>query len=239
MQDFDPGFFHSALQFARAVMAYHRYEVRGVEHIPVSGPALIVVNHSLATYDALLLGAAIYMQTGRRPVGLADRRVFQTPLLAETFRKLGAVEGSPEAAVRLLSEGNLLELSPGGMRESLRPSSRRYHVDWEGRLGFARLAIQCQVPVILAACPAADDIYTVYGNPITSTIYRHFKWPAPLARGLGLTAIPRPVKLTHYLHAPIRPPRARGEKALHSFHKKLVTEMEHLLHAHAPKKTRA
>ena len=30
---------------------YHDHRVEGLEHIPASGPALIVVNHSLATYD--------------------------------------------------------------------------------------------------------------------------------------------------------------------------------------------
>ena len=127
-------------------------------------------------------------------------------------------------------------LSPGGMRESLRPSTQRYRISWEGRLGFARLAIRAQVPVILAACPAADDIYTVYENPLTELVYQRFKWPLPIAHGLGPTALPRPIKLTHYLSHPIAPPPLQGEGAneelVTAYHAKLVHEMGKLLRKH-------
>ena len=223
----------ASLQLARGLMLYHRYEVKGMEHVPAEGPALVVVNHSLATYDSILLGAAIYFQTGRYPVGLADRRIFQTPGLSQLFTSLGAVEGTPAAGEWLLRQGHILMLAPGGMRESLRPSSKKYRIDWERRRGFARLALTAQVPVLLAACPSADDIYTVYNNPLTPFIYRHFKWPAPIARGLGLSIVPRPIKLTHVLGSPIFPPRLQGGKidegAVVAFHAQLVEEMDDLM----------
>jgi len=180
-----------------------------------------------------LLGAEILTRTGRYPLGLADRRIFQTPFIAQLFSRLGAVEGTPDAGLRILAEGNLLVISPGGMRESLRPSTRRYHIDWQGRLGFVRLAVQAQVPVVLAGCPAADDIFTVYENPVTPLVYGKFKWPLPIWRGLGLSPIPRPVKLVHTIRAPLYPPPLRNGKAddrdVRAFHAELQVEMENLL----------
>jgi 1-acyl-sn-glycerol-3-phosphate acyltransferase len=119
------------------------------------------------------------------------------------------------------------------MRESLRPTSERYQIRWEGRLGFARLAVKAQVPVLLAACPAADDIYEVYDNPITPEVYRRFKWPLPLARGLGPTPLPRPVKLTHVIGRPMPPPQRSSEEIdeadVRAYHARLVQEMNRLM----------
>lgn len=229
----DETFLTACLAIARGLMAYHRYEVHGLENVPKEGAALIPCSHSLATYDSILLGAAIFLGTGRYPAGLADRRVFQTPGLAKIFDKLGAVEGTPDAGLRFLQSGHLLMLAPGGMREALRPSNRRYQVSWENRLGFARLAIRAQAPVILAACPASDDIFTLYDNPITPWVYRRFKWPLPFFRGLGLTWVPRPVKLVHYLSAPIPPPPFEGpepdEAVVKKFQARLTREMSRLM----------
>lgn len=230
-------FFHSCLEALKTVQAYHDYHVDGMESVPSRGPAMIVVNHSLATYDSLLLGAAIYLEKKRFVSALADRQIFKTPIIGSFFTRIGAVEGSPEAGEKLLREGNLLALSPGGMRESLRPTTKRYQIDWEGRLGFARLAIKAQVPVILAACPHADDIFTVHENLVTQLVYEKFRWPLPLFHGLGPTLLPRPVRLTHYLSKPIDPPKCKTkippEKTVAAFHAKLTKEMNHLMRIHS------
>jgi len=225
--------FKNGLEAAKLLMLYHRYEARGLNHIPAEGAAVIALSHSFATYDAILFGAKVFLGTGRHAAGLADRRIFQTPLLSQFFTRIGSVEGSHEAAENFLREGRLLMLSPGGMRESLRSSSDKYRVDWEGRLGFVRLAIRMQVPILVAACPAADDLYTLYDNPVTPAVYKLFKWPAPLLRGWGLSLLPRPVRLTHHVSKPFRPPPLRSgevdEADVRELHGKLVAEMARLM----------
>ena len=101
----------------------------------------------------------------------------------------------------------MLGVAPGGMREALRPSNERYQLKWHKRKGFIKLAIQEQTPIVLAACPNADRIFKVYESFITSLMYRKFKVPVPLFKGYGLSYVPRPVKLTHYLSKPIAPPK--------------------------------
>lgn len=215
----------------RALRRYHRHEAIGLEHIPRTGRALIIINHSLATYDALLLGHAIHERTGRFVRGLADRLMFRTPIVRTLATKMGILVGSPENGTRLLESGELVMVAPGGMREALRPSSEAFHVDWHDRAGFVRLAASTRTPVILAACPMADRIYSVYRSWLTRAVYERFRIPLPIARGLGITGLPRPVRLTHLIDPPIRP-RGTSDRAIARLHAKLVARMEELLTQH-------
>jgi 1-acyl-sn-glycerol-3-phosphate acyltransferase len=210
---------------------YHRHRVLGLEHVPTTGGALCVVHHSFATYDALLLGLRVIEQVGRFPYGLGDDKLFRVPLFRDFLHELNFRPASPTAGRELLAQGELLFVAPGGMREAVRPSARRYEPDWHDRKGFVRLAIEAQVPVVLFACPAADRLYTLYDTPITEAAYRRFKLPVVVARGYGPTLLPRPVALTHFVSAPILPPAtgADDHDAVDRFHAELEAQMRALL----------
>ncbi len=103
-------------------------------------------------------------------------------------------------------------------------------------MGFARLACEAQVPLILAACPQADNIFEVYSSKLQVMAYRNWHVPLPLFRGLGPTLIPRPVKLAHHLAAPLIPPsqylqvpQEEREKLLLQFHREAVLGMRSLM----------
>ncbi|MBX2811793.1 MAG: acyltransferase family protein [Myxococcales bacterium] len=185
---------------------YHNYRVEGLEYVPVTGPALLVLHHSLATYDSMLLAVEIWHRTGRAPAGLGHNRLFSPGLRAASHR-LGLLPASPEAGRRLLSEGKLVLVAPGGMREALRPSSERYQFRWEKRRGFVRLALEMQVPMVLAACPRADELFEVNSHPLTEWVYDNFRWPLPIAKGRGGLPVPRKVPLVHYVAPPIVAPK--------------------------------
>lgn len=208
----DPAYYHArVLPFLRALARYHHHEVSGTEHVPASGPALIVMPHAMITYDSFLLQARIFEETGRLSCGLGDRFWYEWLKAGPVMERCGLYNTSPEVARELLDAGEIVGLMPGGMWEALRPSTERYQLRWEGRTGFARLSLSTGAPVILAACPAADLALTLHANPVTDIVYRKWKLPLPLMHGVGPTWIPRPVRLTHHLSAPIRPPRCRGE----------------------------
>lgn len=185
------------------LMAFHRYEAVGIEHLPKEGPCLLVVSHSLATYDCFLLGMQVYEELGRLCVGLGDRQLFKFPMVDRLASSLGLVQASQEMGLAKLAEGKIVAVAPGGMREALRSSEMKYSVNWSGREGFIKLAKKARVKIVLAACPAADDIFTVYENPVTKFFYRKFRMPFPLVKGWGPTFTPRPVKLIHQLSRPI------------------------------------
>jgi len=127
---------------------YHSHQVHGLDCIPKEGPALLVIHHSLATYDGLLFALAMHEHTGRMPVALGDDMIFRTPGLKDLAWKTGIRPASPKAGYDLLKEGRLLFVSPGGMWESLRSSEEARTVRWENRKGFCRLALRAQVPIV-------------------------------------------------------------------------------------------
>ncbi len=189
----------SILPILRGLRLYHRHSVYGLGYVPTQGAALIACTHSLATYDMLMLMAAVFEHNGRFPRALIDRLFYKFPRIGNLMEGLGCVVGCPENAKSILSNGEMLYVAPGGMEESLRSSQAKYQIRWQKRKGFARLSIEAGVPVILAACPAADDIYEVKESPVTRWAYDRFRIPLFFARGLGPTPIPRPQRLAHYL----------------------------------------
>lgn len=214
------------------LMRYHDYRVEGLEHVPTTGAALLVLHHSLATYDGLLLALRIFQATGRPPTGLGHDRLFDLPGLRRITRGLGIRPASPEAGRALLSEGHLVGVAPGGMREALRPSKERYQVRWSRRRGFVKLALEMQVPMVLAACPRADDLFDVEPHPLTDWVYDTFRFPVPLARGRRGLPVPRKVPLAHYVAPPLHPPpldRARFDAQVEALHAEAVRTMEALL----------
>ncbi len=222
-------------QLLRPLRRYHRHQVAGLQHLPRQGAALLVVHHSFATYDIPLLGLAAYEATGRMPHALVDRRFFRLPAVGALVHRLGSVEGRPDHGAALLARGKLVVVAPGGMREALRPSSAPYALAWGQRQGFARLAMQAQVPVLVAACAGADAIYSLYDNPLTRYCLARHHLPVPLLRGLGPSLLPRPVALQHVILPAILPPAwptaaAAQAAAVQAFAGHIATTMQGLLH---------
>jgi 1-acyl-sn-glycerol-3-phosphate acyltransferase len=212
--DVDPRFIEQVFGPLYATLGkYHQYSFVGAETIPREGGVLGITSHGMATYELFLTAYAIYSATGRPVRTLGDAIWFRTPALASTFTKLGMVNTTPDIARTLLDQGNLVAVAPGGAREALRPATKRFQFDWEGRSGFARLALEAQKPIMLVTCPAVDLVYTLYDNPFTNFAYRQWKLPLPLMFGVGPTLIPRPVKLTGYCHPPFLPPPIAGSRA--------------------------
>jgi 1-acyl-sn-glycerol-3-phosphate acyltransferase len=225
--------FKTAELTLRALRHYHRHQAVGLEHVPRDSGALIVCNHSFATYDGWLLGIPILDELGRLPHAIGDHLMMRSRLLGPFFRELGFIEGSRDAAIGLLRSGELLGVVPGGMREALRSSKDKYRIDWAGRTGFVRASMMSGAPILLAACPRADDIFEVADLALTRTIYRRFRVPVALLRGVGPTLIPRPVKLTHLIsepiHSPVAPDRVT-DADVEAHHAALAARMQRLMH---------
>jgi len=99
----------------------YRFKVRGDEHIPVQGAAILACNH-VSFVDAVLLMAA-----SPRPIYFVmDHRIFRIPLLGGLFRLARAIPIAPqkedpavyaaafERAAQVLREGDLLAIFPEG-----------------------------------------------------------------------------------------------------------------------------
>jgi 1-acyl-sn-glycerol-3-phosphate acyltransferase len=168
--------------FHRACRAYFGLELRGVQHIPASGPVLITPNHQ--TYaDPPLVSIPV-----QRPVYyMAWDRLFAVPLFGWFIRRLRAfpvdIEGSDQRAtreaVRLLRAGHALMIFPEGERTSTGEVGRF-------KLGAFRLAVSVGAPVL----------------PVTIT-GGHAAWPPG-------RVLPRRGRITITYH-PLERPAAGGE----------------------------
>jgi 1-acyl-sn-glycerol-3-phosphate acyltransferase len=130
---------------------WFRGEVRGLGNVPEDGPVLLVGNHSGGnlTPDTTVFTLAFSTYFGvERPFHqLAHNLVLSFPWLS-FLRKYGTVAASQENARRALEAGAAVLVYPGGDYEVHRPSWERNRVDFGGRKGFIRLAIEMDVPIV-------------------------------------------------------------------------------------------
>jgi 1-acyl-sn-glycerol-3-phosphate acyltransferase len=149
----DPDYIRATLPALRAMsQAYFRADVSGLERIPESGPVLLVGNHSGGTMiaDTFVLAQAFYDHFGpeRRFNQLAHDLVFKTPGLRTLVQRFGTVPASPANMARALENEAALLVYPGGDEESFRPSWESDTVDFAGRSGFVKLALEHNVPIV-------------------------------------------------------------------------------------------
>ena len=127
---------------------YFRSEVRGIENVPADAPALLVGNHSGGTMivDTFLFTFAFYEHFGanRRFHQLAHDIAARIPGL----RRYGTLVASHENAKRAFGMGAPVLVYPGGDFETFRPSWHSDRVEFGGRKGFVRLALEEGVPIV-------------------------------------------------------------------------------------------
>jgi 1-acyl-sn-glycerol-3-phosphate acyltransferase len=129
---------------------YFRADVRGLHHIPKEGPVLLVGNHSggIMAPDlfVFVLAFSTYFGVERRFHQLAHNGVVASPA-GRIVRKYGTVAADPRNAELALKSGAAVLVYPGGDYEVFRPSWESGKVDFGGRKGFIRLALELDVPI--------------------------------------------------------------------------------------------
>jgi len=229
-----PGTVLKALPLVALLERYFRYRVVGLERVPQEGAALIAMNHGAFPVDVPMLGRQIYKATGRIPRSLADNLIFKTPLLRGLALATGAVAAAPDTGKELLEQGNLVIVMPGGAPEAFKSSAMAYQIYWRKRLGFARLAVAAQVPVIPAACIGIDELFEIPWDMFEAgrKVFGVRSLPLGIAWGLG-PGIPRRVPLTQYIGEPVHsnlPPEAAEDvEAVEGFRDRIVDAMQDLL----------
>jgi 1-acyl-sn-glycerol-3-phosphate acyltransferase len=191
---FDPELNDSVLMAALRPLYKHwfRVEVRGIEHIPTTGGALVVGNHAgTIGLDAAMVQLAILDEhpAHRHLRTLGGELLFNVPFLGMLARKAGATLACTPDAERLLRDGELVGVWPEGYKGTGKPFSQRYRLQRFGRGGFVSAALSVGVPIVPCSVVGSEEIYPMLGNarllarlfgipyfPITPT----FPWLGPL-----------------------------------------------------------
>src|SRR3954452_15197112 len=152
LEAWDPEHIRRTLPWLRAISsAYFRPDVRGLENIPPGGPALLVGNHSggLVIADTFVFAAGFYDHFGpdRRFHQLAHDVAAKSPVLG-LIRRYGVVPASHDNARAAFKLGAPVLVYPGGDYETFRPSWHGDQIEFGGRQGFIRLALQGKVPIV-------------------------------------------------------------------------------------------
>jgi 1-acyl-sn-glycerol-3-phosphate acyltransferase len=149
---------------------YFRVEVRGIEHIPAEGGALVVSNHSgVLPLDALMTQVAVHDHhpAGRHLRLLAADLVFMLPLVNELARKAGHTLACAEDAEVLLRRGEVVGVMPEGFKGIGKPFADRYKLQRFGRGGFVATALKTGVPIVPCSVVGAEETYPMLANAKT------------------------------------------------------------------------
>ncbi len=142
------------------VAGLYRCRAEGAEHLPETGPAIIVVNHK-ADVDPAVVGIVF-----DRPLAfMAKRELFEVPVLGRLVAALGAFpidrgagdRAALEKALTLLAQGEALLMFPEGTRQ---PDDEIH----EFLPGVGLLALRSGAPVVPVATRGTNRILR-HGRP--------------------------------------------------------------------------
>jgi 1-acyl-sn-glycerol-3-phosphate acyltransferase len=185
----------------------------GFDDIPADGPVLLVGNHNFLGIDTPVLWPELARRTGRALRGLAENVLITVPGVRHALHGIGCVRGSRGNCRTLLEQGEMVLVFPGGGREAVRRKGEKYVLKWEGRTGFARMAIETGAPIVPLAMIGADDAYDIIfdGDELPMRPLRMLvealglrgNLTPPLVRGLGPTLLPKPERFYYSAGTPI------------------------------------
>jgi len=229
LDDRDPDYIRENLPTAWLLSTlWFRGEVRGLERIPEDRPVLLVGNHSGGnlTPDTIVFTLAFYTYFGveRRFHQLAHNLVLSSPV-GPLLRNYGTVAASHENARRALDAGAAVLVYPGGDWEVHRPSWHRHEVNFAGRKGFIKLALDAEVPIVPIVSVGGQEtaLFLSHGRRLSKLLgldrlFRLKVLPVSLALPWGINVgdflghLPLPAKITVQVMEPIELRETYGRK---------------------------
>ncbi|UVO12932.1 acyltransferase family protein [Mycobacterium sp. SVM_VP21] len=224
------------------VEAYRPY-VEGLDNLPRDGRFLLVGNHTQVGVEALLIPFHVRRAIGQRVRPLTDRRFGRMrgpgrDLLAAA----GALVGAPEPVRELMRRNEPILVFPGGGREIPKFKGEEYTLRWQGRAGFARLAVEHDYPIVPVGLVGGDDVYRSLSRRggswerVSVALSRRLSGPPemaiPLQHGIGPTLIPRPQRMYLRFGAPIdatTPAGVSNEKWVATVRERTQQSLERIL----------
>ena len=242
----DPEYIRRVLPIWRTALgAYFRSEVRGIDNIPRSGPVLLVGNHSGGTLiaDTFVFATEFYTHFGpqRRFHQLAHDVAARIP--ATGLSRWGTVAASHDNARRAFDKGAPVLVYPGGDYETFRPSWHSDRVDFGGRKGFIKLALEREVPIVPVVAIGGQEtaLFLTRGQRAArvtgwANLTRIKVLPVALAPPFGVsvldlpTRIPLPAKITIEVLPPIDLAERFGpDPAYEQVYEEITGEMQEAL----------
>jgi 1-acyl-sn-glycerol-3-phosphate acyltransferase len=180
----DPEFIRSVAQplFDR-LRAYFRSEIEGGDRLPRNRPFIAVANHNGGPLlpDCWVLASHWWSVLGvdAPSYALVHDAALAIPGLRTFLGRIGGLRASRASAEYALARGGPLLIYPGGELDCLKSFWRRHRIDFRGRMGFIRLALEHRVPIV--------PVVNVGGHEVYVTLWSSER----LARWTGLARLTR------------------------------------------------
>lgn len=162
----DPDYARYVIAGATALSrSYFRTIVSGIEKLP-EGRVILVANHSgQIPLDGVMIAISVFLEANPpRIVRAMVEKWSQTlPFVSTFFAKCGQVVGVPENAALILQRGEPLLVFPEGTRGLSKTFQHRYELTDFG-LGFMRLALATDTPILPVAVIGAEEQYISVAN---------------------------------------------------------------------------
>src|SRR5262245_25406319 len=244
LDDRDPDYIRENLSLSWLIASlWFRGEVRNLERIPEEGPVLLVGNHSGGTItpDTIVFTLAFntYFGVERPFYQLAHNLVLTSPV-GPFLRRFGTVAASHENARKALDAGAAVLVYPGGDWEVNRPTWEANRIDFAGRSGFVRLALDADVPIVPVVSVGGQEtaIFLTHGERLAKLLqldklFRLKTLPVNLSLpwivnvGDFLGHLPLPAKITVQVMDPIDLRREYGpEPDRQAIYEEITTMMQ-------------
>jgi 1-acyl-sn-glycerol-3-phosphate acyltransferase len=221
----------------------YRPYVDGLANLPRDGRFLLVGNHTQAGTEVFLTSYFVRRELGVRVRPLAERGMGEARGLArDLIAAYGGVVGHPDSARELMRHNETVLVYPGGGREIAKFRGEQYRLRWEGRNGFARVAIESGYPIVPVGLVGGDDVYqslfardSAWGRwnlSLSERLSGRADMAMPLIRGVGPTLIPRPRRMYLAFGEPIsttRPARTNAATWLETVRDNTRDSLESIL----------
>lgn len=201
--------------------AYHRHSIDVDAAIPDS-PVLFVANHGfggVVDLNVAATQAALDAAGVTRPTTTLVHQIAWTLGVGKLVEAFGGRSASAEAVADAFGAEHNVLVFPGGDVDAAKSWDDRNKIVFAGRTGFARAAIQYQVPIVpIVTCGAGESLYVLDdGRDLAKALrlerFRVKALPISLSIPWGLSIgiagmlpyIPLPTKLSTSVLTPIYP----------------------------------
>lgn len=158
---------------------YFRLRIDGIEHVPPTGPALLVGNHcgGLLPSEGFFTALAIHDHLGpeRAVYALGHDFLFDDPILRRYAARLGILRAGHESARLAFAAGGCVLVYPGSDLDTFRPFRDRGKIVLGGRTGFLALALRERVPIIPIVTAGTHEqlIVLARGDRLARLVHAH------------------------------------------------------------------
>jgi 1-acyl-sn-glycerol-3-phosphate acyltransferase/nucleoside-diphosphate-sugar epimerase len=217
---------------------YWRVEVRGLEHVPRQGRAVLAgVHRGFMPWDAVMTLHLLTEEVGRSPRFLMHPGLIKFPFLANFHTKLGGIVACQENADYVLRRDGLLGIFPEGIGGAFTRYRDAYRLGRFGRDGYVKMALRNRAPVVPFLTLGSAETFPILAKVHWSWWKRYTEWPClPITPTFPLLPpVPLPSKWHTQFLPPVHlerdyPPEAADDEAtVRAIGRRIRAQMEEAL----------